>query len=293
MPPSSADYGSGAGLSGSSVPANPGQSGTSAAPAHTLVLFDTSQSLAQNAAGTARFHRDAATEARDGVINWSAVRTLKAGGITRQCWDYRQGRMMLAQSPANMQQGEAANQFAFSLDDYQVDAPHVGDDGEDYRRLGELRIQRHEYEAKCFHGESGVRDLCVGQWFRLDGHPDIDTHPDEEREFVLTELTLTAENNLPKDIDERAQRLLSAVDSTGERNTLRYMEECSHEAETSNLLHRQSKGAHVGAMAPGRFASKDCPAVRPQPLVSREDSGGNRWYPSSPTMPLSTRAHVG
>jgi type VI secretion system secreted protein VgrG len=188
----------------------PGQSGSSAAPAHTLVLFDAPQSLAQNAAGTARFHRDAATEARDGVINWSAVRTLKAGGITRQCWDYRQGRMMSAQSPANMQQGEAGNQFAFSLDDYQVEAPHVGDDGEDYRRLGELRIQRHEYEAKCFHGESGVRDLCVGQWFRLDGHPDIDIHPEEEREFVVTELSLTAENNLPKDIDERAQRLFSA-----------------------------------------------------------------------------------
>jgi hypothetical protein len=29
---------------------------------------------------------------------------------------------------------------------------------------------------------------------------------------------------------------LSAVDSTGERNTLSLMEECSHEAETSDLL---------------------------------------------------------
>lgn len=126
----------------------PGQSGRSAAPAHTLVLFDAPQSLAQSAAGTVRFHRDAATEARDGVINWSAVRTLRAGGITRQCWDYLQGKMMSVQLPANMQQGEAGNQFAFSLDDYQIEAPHVGDDGEDYRRLGELRIQRHEYEAK-------------------------------------------------------------------------------------------------------------------------------------------------
>ena len=73
-----------------------------------------------------------------------------------------------------------------------------------------MRIQRHEHEAKCFYGESGVRDLCVGQWFRLDGHPDIDTHPDDEREFVLTELSLAAENNLPKEIDERAQRLFAA-----------------------------------------------------------------------------------
>lgn len=191
----------------------PGQSsdaGSSVAPGHALVLFDSPHALAQNAAGTVRFHRDAGTEARDGVINWSAVRTLRAGSVTRQSSDYLQGRMMFAHSPTNMQQGEAGNQFAYSLDDYQVDAPHVGDDGSDYRRLGQLRIQRHEYEAKCFYGESGVRDLCVGQWFRLDGHPEIDTHCDDEREFVLTELSLVAENNLPKDIDERAQRLFAA-----------------------------------------------------------------------------------
>lgn len=193
-------------------PGQPSESGSSVTPGHTLVLFDAPHSLAQNAAGTVRFHRDAGTEARDGVINWSAVRTLKTGNITRQSWDYRQSQMMVAQSPTTMRQGEAGDQFAFSLDDYQIEAPHVGDDGNDYRKLGELRVQRHEYEAKCFHGESGVRDFCIGQWFRLDNHPDIDTHPDEEREFVLTELSLAAESNLPKDIDERAQRLFAAND---------------------------------------------------------------------------------
>ncbi|MGJ9418175.1 type VI secretion system Vgr family protein [Massilia sp. CMS3.1] len=191
-------------------PGQPSKSGSSSTPAHTLVLFDTSHSLAQNTAGTVRFHRDAGTEARDGVINWSAVRTLSAGSITRQTWDHLQGRMVWVQSPTTMQQGDSGNQFAFSLDDYLIDAPHVGDDRNDYRRLGELRIQRHEYEAKCFHGESGVRDLCVGQWFRLDDHPDIDTHPDDEREFVLTELSVAAANNLPTDIHERAQRLFAA-----------------------------------------------------------------------------------
>lgn len=191
-------------------PGHSSEFGSSATPAHTLVLFDAPLSLARNAAGTVRFHRDAGTEERDGVFNWSAVRTLKPGSINRQSWDYLQGRMMSVQLPTNMQQGEAGNQFAFSLDDYQIDAPHVGDDGNDYRRLGELRVQRHEYEAKCFYGESGVRDLCVGQWVRLDGHPEIDTHPADEREFVLTELSLAAENNLPKEIDERVQRLFTA-----------------------------------------------------------------------------------
>jgi type VI secretion system secreted protein VgrG len=144
-------------------PGRAGKADSAADFCHTLVLFDTPYALPQNAAGAVRFHRDAATEARDGIMNWSAVRTLKPGSVTRQSPDYLQGRMMFASSPTTMQQGEAGNQFACSLDDYQVDAPHLGDDGSDYRRLGELRIRRHEYEAKCFYGESGVRDLRVGE----------------------------------------------------------------------------------------------------------------------------------
>lgn len=202
--------------------------GSTDTPTHTLVLFDAPLSLAQNAAGSVRFHRDASTEARDGVIGWSAVRTLSGGGVSRQSWDYRQGRMMQSQAPTLMRQGQAGDQFAFSLDDYQIEAPHVGDDSDDFSRLGELRIKRHEYEAKCFYGESGVRDLCVGQWFRLDGHPDIDKHPDSEREFVVTELMLAAESNLPKHIDERAQGMFVAngwAQATSEAELIKASEE--------------------------------------------------------------------
>jgi type VI secretion system secreted protein VgrG len=186
-------------------------SGTSSdrTPAHTLVLFDTSNGLAQNAAGAVRFRQDRATQTADSINNWCALRSLKSGSVTRQSWDYRSGMPMSVQTPTIMQQGEAGTQFAFSLDDYLVDPPHIGDDATDYRSLGKLRMQRHEYEAKCFYGEGGVRDFCVGEWFRLDGHPEIDTHADDEREFVLTELWLSAENNLPKTVDEKVRRLFS------------------------------------------------------------------------------------
>jgi type VI secretion system secreted protein VgrG len=187
-----------------------GRSASAAAPTHTLVLFDEPQALPCNAAGVVRFHRDAGTEERDGVINWCAVRTLKAGSITRASWDYLQGRMMSTQAPTTMRQGTAGSRFASGMDDYQIDSPHAGDDSEDYRTLGELRMERHEFEAKCFHGESGVRDFRAGEWFRLEGHPEIDTHPSDEREFVVTELLVVAENNLPDAIEERARRLLAA-----------------------------------------------------------------------------------
>ncbi len=87
-------------------PGQAGESGSPAMAAHTLVLFDTPQSLERNAAGVVRFHRDAGTEKRDGVINWSAVRKLSAGNVVRQSWDHKQGRMMSVQAPTTMRQGE-------------------------------------------------------------------------------------------------------------------------------------------------------------------------------------------
>lgn len=178
-------------------------------PAHSLVLFDDGFSLEQNAAGTVRYHRDSGTEKLDSVTAWSPVRTLRPGSVARQSWDYLQTQAMTSTIPSRIDQGTTGNQFALSLDDYLIDMPHAGTDGNDYRTLGELRMKRHEYESKCFYGEGSVRALCVGEWISLAGHPEIDTHAEQEREFIITRLEVDAENNLPKVIDDRIQRLFS------------------------------------------------------------------------------------
>ena len=178
-------------------------------PAHSLVLFDDAFTLPRNAAGTVRYHRDAGTEKGDTVITWNAVRTLKPGNVSRQSWDYLQSRPMTSNTSSRIDQGKMGNQFAASLDDYLIDMPHAGEDGDDYRKLGELRMKRHEYESKCFYGEGSVRALCVGEWVALTGHPEIDTHPENEREFVVTRLEVDAENNLPKTIDDQVRRLFA------------------------------------------------------------------------------------
>jgi len=178
-------------------------------PAHALVLCDDAFTLPQNAAGTVRYHRDDGTEASDTIFAWSPVRTLKPGNASRLSMDYMQGRPMSSHTPSRIDQGTMGNRFAFSLDDYLIDVPHAGEDGEDYRNLGALRMKRHEYESKCFYGESSVRTLCVGQWIALSGHLEIDTHPPKEREFVITRLEVDAENNLPKTLSDRVQRLFA------------------------------------------------------------------------------------
>ena len=126
-----------------------------------------------------------------------------------QSWDYKLAGLHTSQTDGCNEQGLFGRQLAASLDDYLLDVPHAGDDAGDYCGLGTLRMQRHEFDSKCHQGESGVRDLCVGQWIAVTGHPVIDTHPAREREFVITELSVEAENNLPKTLVERVNRLFA------------------------------------------------------------------------------------
>jgi type VI secretion system secreted protein VgrG len=180
---------------------------------HTLVLFDDSSQLNQNAAGVVRFHRDDATEQRDTVTGWSAVRALRSGSTSLFSWDYLQPSntmFMTAQVTAQADQGEQGNQLAAGLDEYRFTAPHVGDSPRDLSELNDTRMAYQEYAAKWFKGEGGVRDLAVGEWFSLEGHPEIATHSASERQFVVTSQQIIAENNLPVEIGERVERLFES-----------------------------------------------------------------------------------
>ena len=181
-------------------------------PSHTMVLFNHPDSLPPNAAGLVRYHRDAATEERDTINSWCAVRTLQPASVTRFSWDYKnpQSRdFMLATARGSADQGESGNEMAASLDDYQVLSPHAGDDYDDLCQLGELAMSRHDLDSKCFHGEGSVRDMCVGEYFTLDGHPEVDGHVDGERDFVLTSMQFSISSNLSKGLAERVQRVFS------------------------------------------------------------------------------------
>ena len=186
---------------------------------HTLVLFRDSGWLHRNAAGSVRFHRDDATEQRDTITGWSAVRTLKPGSVSLHSWNYLQPRstpIMTTQASSQADQGKRGNALAARLERYHVGAPHLGDNLQDLLELGDIRMMHHEYAAKWFLGEGGVRDLAVGEWFSLEGHPDIDTHADSEREFVLTAQHIVAENNLPLEIGARVARLFERSAWPGE-----------------------------------------------------------------------------
>lgn len=190
-------------------PGNASATASNDTSAHTLVLFDDVSALQPNAAATVRYHRTDGTEQRDCICALQAVQTLSPGSIMRQSWDYKSASMMRSQEGTRIDQGTLGNQFAASLEDYDIDTPHAGDSADDYRALGALRMQRHEYEAQCMQGEGAVRDMCVGEWNPICGHPELDLLAPEEREFVITELRIEAQNNLPKTLHDKTRALFA------------------------------------------------------------------------------------
>lgn len=182
------------------------------APVHTLVLFDEQRRLPQNAAGTVRYHRADATEQHDSITGWSAVRTLGRGSVSRFSWDYDDplaAPFMAAGARSRQDQGPRGNRVAIDIDDYRIDPPHAGDTNADHLDLTAARMAGHDYAAKSFHGEGTVRDLRVGEWITLEGHPEIDRHDDDARQFIVTAFRLAARNNLPKALDGRVERLFA------------------------------------------------------------------------------------
>ncbi|MGV7206903.1 type VI secretion system Vgr family protein [Oxalobacteraceae bacterium A2-2] len=204
-------------------------------PMHTLLLFDDALRLPPSMAGEVRYHRDNATEQRDTVTAWNAVRTLQPGSAALFSWDYASpgnSDFMQTRSSSDTDQGRQGNRLAATLDDYRVVMPHLGEDGDDFQRFGQLRMSRYAYDSKCFRGEGGVRDLRAGEWFSLAGHAEIDQHASEERQFVVTSLSVQARSNLPKAVDARIDRLFSesgwgATDASVRQSDLRYTSEFS------------------------------------------------------------------
>jgi type VI secretion system secreted protein VgrG len=180
---------------------------------HTLVLFDGQSKLEQNEAGVVRYHRDDATEQRDSVTRWGAVRELRAGNSSIFSWDYKQpGSIpwMTVGTPAHADQGQSGNQLARGLERFIVESPHVAEDHEDLSRLGLLTIQREELAMKRFTGEGTVRDFRAGEYFSLEDHPEVDRHSSPDRDFVIMSVDIEARNNLPKSLEERVQRLFAS-----------------------------------------------------------------------------------
>ncbi|WP_246024862.1 type VI secretion system Vgr family protein [Paraburkholderia dinghuensis] len=184
--------------------------GNSTQPFHTLVLFDDAIKLTQASVGTVPYHADAAIGAADSITLLSMGRQVVAGSIRRTSWDLKPSRVDQVEVPTRVDQGAAGNDLAHLLSDSRIDSPHMANSWADYDRLGRARVDAHDARAARFDAASGVRDLAVGYWIGVSGHPELDKLAEQKRHIVVTALHHRGENNLPKDLNERAQALFTA-----------------------------------------------------------------------------------
>jgi type VI secretion system secreted protein VgrG len=189
---------------------------------HHLCLFDDSSRLSQNNAGTIKFQRQSATERRDTITQLQGHRTLVSGSSQYHQWQPNTAQLQTNTQYNHHDQGDRTQTLGATLDDAILDTPATGLDDSTTDRFGLLHIQQHEQLSKCFYGQGNVRDLQVGQWIDISGHPEIDTHPDNERQFVITELWIDAENNLPKPVADRIKTLNISNGWSKQTNPHRY-----------------------------------------------------------------------
>jgi type VI secretion system secreted protein VgrG len=165
-------------------------------PLVTLVAFDDPFSLPQASQNRIRFHRANATEADDTLTGWTSARQLGIENVTHASFEYKSVRTQVASASTQIDQSALGHDAQSTLEDYDAQTHYYGDD-EDMERYARLRQQAHDRHKKVFHGEGNVRQLRVGDWFELTGHPQISNRGQKQREFVVEKLTIVAHNNVP------------------------------------------------------------------------------------------------
>ncbi len=208
---------------------------TDALPQHTLILFDRNDDLPgcrsddhdEEESGTGsrsgsstrsrksgnrlRFHRTDGVETDDAIDTWTAERQIHSGKSTLASYDYQAVATHFGEEDTQINTGENGQALAAltdGLEDYDAQTGYYGSDPDEMARYTALRQQAKDLASKTFHGEGTVRHLVPGSWFELAEHPIHDQDGPEDRQFVVTQLSFTAENNLLADLSAEAKQIL-------------------------------------------------------------------------------------
>jgi uncharacterized protein involved in type VI secretion and phage assembly len=186
-------------------------------PGPTVVFFadsTSSQSCPEDAGSAAwggvRFHRDGVQEGQDTIQAFGGQRQQAVAVLSATRYDPEQARLVAAEVATA---GSVGGENAPWLETYESlgESGHgalLADSGQLQRSLT-LAQQAIEARHKTWLGRSVVRSFSAGQRFALTDSPlDAldDLRPEEDKQFLLTELTHAGLNNLPKDLAETLAR---------------------------------------------------------------------------------------
>lgn len=174
---------------------------------------------------TIRYHRSNATEQHDSMTSLRAQHRLQPTAVHIQRWqadalEQEDGAGNVQTKHQHSQDHDAAS---LALEDAWHFSPAWMQDlnGEDgatesgngqIEKLTQNRVHYHDLQSKHFVAHTTVRDAHVGYWFELAEHPEINLHQSGDQQFLITAKQFYNQNNLPKDLKQQINQLLTESD---------------------------------------------------------------------------------
>lgn len=171
---------------------------------------------------TIRYHRSSATEQFDSMTSLIAGRRLQPTSVFVQCWqsDVLQQTDGAGSVQSTHQHSASYDNQSLSLEDAWHFSPAWmqdlnGEDGaasasnQQLEKFNQNLSAFHDAQSKQFVAQTTVRDTQVGYWFELNEHPEIDLHSGADKEFLIIGKQYYNQNNLPKDLNQQIQTLIT------------------------------------------------------------------------------------
>ncbi|MFC7421234.1 type VI secretion system Vgr family protein [Iodobacter arcticus] len=165
-----------------------------------LLIFDDAFAIPEAQESLVRFHRADAAEESDALTEWHSQRQVGSSSVSLASFDYKTTTTNQSFDESYIDQGDGGQQLQVSFEDYDPQSLYYASDNEGLSRYARLRQQALDAQKKSFTGSGTLRSLQAGQWFRLEDHPAHEYDAAEQREFAVTELKFTANNNFPADL---------------------------------------------------------------------------------------------
>ncbi|WP_370682135.1 type VI secretion system Vgr family protein [Comamonas sp. GB3 AK4-5] len=170
---------------------------------HTLVLADAVTVHQPGVQTHMTFQRADVTEARDTLQHWQAQSRLQTSKLGRSSWDYRSVDARPLQASA-LHLGSAVEPLAWA-DDAGLYRWPTNEQGQ---RMLDNAAQALTAGARVWQGESTVRTLAPATTFVLEGHHAHAAESEEERRFLVLEVSHSARNNFDEDLQSAVDQAL-------------------------------------------------------------------------------------
>lgn len=190
--------------------------------AQKLRLIDDNSHYEALARRSIRFHRSSATEFQDSITDFVAIRSLQPTEVHVQRWqpdalaqDEGAGSVVTTHNhsesfdSASLSLEQAWHISPAWMQDLQGEDQATPSGNSQLEKLNQQFNDMYASQAKCFKAYSTVRDSQVGYWFNFREHPEIDLHNGVDQEFLIIAKNFYNQNNLPKDIQQQVNQLLS------------------------------------------------------------------------------------